>query len=42
MRDILSQMLIVSVWEGKGGGGAAREGGKEELEKILPARLACA
>lgn len=44
MYAVLSQMLIVSLWEGEacGGGGAAREGGEEELENILPVRLAYA
>ncbi len=44
MRSILSKMLIVSVWEGRAAAerSGAREGGKEELENILPVRLACA
>lgn len=44
MYNILSQMLIVSVWEGRVAveGSCAREGGEEELENILPVRLACA
>lgn len=41
MYAVLSQMLIVSLWEG-GRGGSAREGGEEELENILPVRLAYA
>lgn len=37
-------MLIVSVSEGSVvlEGSRARDGGKEELENILPVRLACA
>lgn len=44
MYNVLSQMLIVSVWEGRVAveRNGAREGGKEELENILPVRLACA
>lgn len=44
MYEVLSQMLIVSVSEESvvAEGGRAREGGKEELENILPVRLACA
>lgn len=43
MYAVLSQMLIVSLWEGEWGErGDAREGGEEELENILPVRLAYA
>lgn len=44
MHSILSQMLIVSVWEGRVAveWSGSREGGKEELENILPLPLACA
>lgn len=44
MYNILSQMLIVSVWEGRVAvqRSSSREGGKEELENILPLPLACA
>lgn len=43
MFEVLSQMLIVSVSEGSVvlEGSRARDGGKEELENILPVRLAC-
>lgn len=43
MFEVLSQMLIVSVSEGSVVlvGSCARDGGKEELENILPVRLAC-
>lgn len=44
MHNVLSQMLIVSVWEGRvaEGRSGAREGGEEELENILLLTLACA
>lgn len=43
MFEVLSQMLIVSVLEGSLvlEGSRARDGGEEELENILPVRLAC-